>query len=124
MHSANAYCSKNLLTKLVINIIDTVMIISRRSFFRKAAKILPVFILAEIPFVSVGCSSPVLNCKGGCAGTCEGLCHVGCTGCRASCHYSGKCDECSDFCKGSCHGSCYGSCQSSAKGKDTIRFKW
>lgn len=41
-----------------------------------------------------------------------------------ACRYTGKCDECSDICKGSCHGSCYGSCQFSAKGRDTVKFKW
>ena len=100
--------------------IDTVMIISRRDFFRKAAKLLPILMLSvsscNNSFIYThkgGCSSCSFQCKGRCEGTCMG-----------TCRNTGKCDQCSDICKGSCHGSCYGSCQSSAKGKDTLRFNW
>ena len=97
-----------------------VMIISRRDFFRKAAKLLPILMLS----VSSCNNSCIYTHKGGCS-TCSSQCIGSCEGtCMGTCRNTGKCDQCSDICKGSCHGSCYGSCQSSAKGKDTIRFKW
>lgn len=126
--------------------IDTVMIISRRDFFRKAAKLLPILMLSvsscNNSFIYThkgGCSTCSSQCNGSCEWTCNNCknthkggcssCSFQCKGrcegtCMGTCRNTGKCDQCSDICKGSCHGSCYGSCQSSAKGKDTIRFKW
>lgn len=91
-----------------------VMIISRRDFFRKAAKILPILMLS-VTSISPAFSGPIADCNNSCKGSCKNSCNNTCIN-----THKGGCSTCSSQCKGSC----YGSCQSSAKGKDTIRFKW
>lgn len=83
-------------------------VLSRREFFKKAAKatlpILGAVLLAsnpilaeaaETPMGCMGCSNGcTATCKGTCSGSCDGSCIDGCkSGCRTTCKYTcaGRC---------------------------------
>ena len=86
------------------------MEISRRDFFKKVAKILPIIVLSTIPELTIGKSSAT-GCKGGCVGTCSSSCVDGCSStCAGTCMYG-----CKDRCGTACDGMCIGACKSSCK---------
>lgn len=103
-------------------------IINRRKFFKKAiSKCLPILgalVATALPIkadtISNGCKDCASMCHNHCRATCRYACTTTCvTTCMGSCR-----DGCSYICHRLCHGSSYGSCESSAKGNDTIKFKW
>ena len=92
-------------------------ILSRRGFFKKAAKkVLPIIALVGLtsvqPLLAAGkrsndCSDCTGNCQYTCEGTCGSSCEKGCYGtCEGSCE--GSCTGGCGF--DSCQGGCYHTC--------------
>lgn len=87
-------------------------LLSRRKFFKKAAKgILPIIggiLLANTPSMIKAAEELHNDCRY----TCEG----GCNSCKGTCEWRCQ-DDCSGSCKGyckrTCKGACYGHCTSS-----------
>lgn len=102
--------------------------LSRREFFKKAAKsalpFLAAIALADVPaFLKatektpsgcMGCSNTCMSsCKGSCSGNCKTGCQYECKGsCKTGC-YSGCKNDCKGGCKSSCRSSCTGTCKDS-----------
>lgn len=105
-------------------------VLSRRSFFKKAAgMIIPMLgavVFSGIPSLSTAVNKKIENynsspmncngsCSGSCSGDCSGSCSSGCSGgCGVAC--SGYCDNscgygCNSSCKGSCKGTCKAQCR-------------
>lgn len=81
-------------------------ILSRREFFKKAAKgtlpILGAVMLAGTPVIGMGKTSSS-TCNGSCTDICQNSCSGGCyRSCVGSCQ-----GGCQNTCKGRCYGSCY-----------------
>lgn len=99
-------------------------IISRRSFFKKAASAaLPIVAAIAMPSLLASCEidEPYMGeggsgcdgCSGKCSSSCSGLCTRSCAStCRAQ---SVNITGCNGNCKGHCFTSCSGTCNSSAK---------
>lgn len=92
--------------------------VSRRQFFKKAAKatlpILGAFAVLQAPIVAKAMEQRN-SCYSGCSMSCSGGCE-GCSGsCRGGCQYN--CGSgCTYGCEGSCMGNCTGSCNTSCQG--------
>lgn len=96
-------------------------LLSRREFFRKAAKkTLPFVATLTLPsfLISCGGDDPIENGSGcdNCASTCQGGCQGGCSGgCGDSCKNtnagSSSCSDCSAACKNDCEGTCSENCR-------------
>lgn len=93
-------------------------IISRRSFFKRAAgSIIPIIAVASTPSILTSCEIDEeaydlpTGCKNGCTGKCSGVCGAVCqTNCSGSC---------SNGCQGTCEKQCGGSsCRSLCKGSN------
>lgn len=112
-------------------------VMSRRSFFRRAAgMVLPAIALAAMPQLLTSCEidepypgleglEDLTGCNGSCSGKCTGSCSGGCyKGCSGSCGLSnctntcmGGCDfACTTTCKGACGSTCRGLCTGTSKG--------
>lgn len=96
-------------------------LLSRREFFRKAAKkALPFVATLTLPsfLMSCGGDDPLENgggcedcasaCQGGCQGECSGSCEDSCKNTNTG---SSSCSDCSAACKNDCAGSCSENCQ-------------
>ena len=68
-------------------------VLSRRTFFKNAAKatlpILAIAMLSGLPGVMRAAQEAPMGCNNGCVRTCEGSCKGACSGCSHSC--SGSC---------------------------------
>ncbi len=86
---------------------DNKDILSRREFFKKAAKTaLPIMAAAAMPAIFTSCEIKEPNVYG-CTGSCSMNCSGGCTGCSSSC--KGECTAtCYRTCKGGCALTCSG----------------
>lgn len=79
-------------------------IISRRSFFRKAAErslpILGLVVLSRVPMKAHTLKINEMGCNTGCKGGCRTLCEEGCShNCSGSCKTG-----CNEHCKTTCKG--------------------
>lgn len=91
-------------------------IVSRRNFFKKAAKatlpIIATAVLLNNPVIAQA-KETEMGCSYGCAGGCSSGCYVSCSsGCLGTCIGSCKIN-CDHSCRGTCRNSCQGSCQGS-----------
>lgn len=99
-------------------------IISRRSFFKKAATAaLPIVAAIAMPSLLTSCEidepfggesgSGCNGCSGKCSSSCSGLCTRSCAStCKAQ---SINMTGCNNSCKGHCYASCKSTCSSSSK---------
>lgn len=93
-------------------------LISRREFFKKTAKVLPVLSVVACCGTTFAHSLSSGNCNNSCyqscieacTGTCVGMCAVGCTGICSRCCGNGCQSCCYGFCANACDGSCEGLC--------------
>jgi CXXX repeat radical SAM target protein len=89
--------------------------LSRREFFKRAAKgALPIIggiIMANIPFAQTKANDCGYSCNNSCYGTCYGSCQSLCyNGCNGSC--SGSCQRnCLQSCYQGCLNTCHGGCE-------------
>ena len=79
-------------------------VVSRRSFFRKAAErslpILGMIVMSHIPIDAHPLNMDVTGCNTGCKGGCKTLCEEGCShNCSGSCKTGCK-EHCKNTCKG------------------------
>ena len=93
-------------------------LLSRREFFKKAAKgVLPMLgaiALSSMPVVSQAAEKAPTSCAA-CNGTCSTGCDGGCLhGCGGGCKGS-----CASTCRGGCELSCYHGCSTSCSGGST-----
>jgi len=94
--------------------------LSRREFFKKAAKsalpFLAAIALADIPQI-MKAASPSTGCRDFCSSGCGSGCADKCKGkCKAYCK-----DNCVNFCSDKCKGGCKGSCPKTCAGQCVIR---
>lgn len=101
-------------------------ILSRRSFFKKAAGIvIPAVAMVALPSVMTSCEideeyseipGGCSGCSGKCTGSCSGGCYQGCSGqvgmgdCQRTCV-----GGCSTSCKSTCKTGCKGTCRKASR---------
>lgn len=98
-------------------------VISRRSFFKKAATAaLPIAAAIVMPSLLTSCEidEPYLGGEtgcSGCSGKCSSACSVSCTRtCASTCKgQSINTTGCGSSCKGHCYAGCQGTCSASSK---------
>lgn len=101
--------------------------ISRRKFFRKVAKLLPVLLVVsdETAFARNLISSSNSGCEDVCSSSCRNYCNEACErSCKYVCNYNcvAKCKmNCMDTCNGTCERSCNGSAKA-INTNDTIIY--
>lgn len=104
-------------------------LMSRRRFFKKAAKgLLPMlgaFVAAPTILTSMtscskdGCDGCEDICMDNCFDTCAGSCFTSCSGSSTKSTCSNCANDCSSSCKETCHGSCENTCSNSCEGSTT-----
>lgn len=99
-------------------------LLTRREFFRKAAKgTLPFIAAMTLPSFLSSCGGgnddPINTGCDGCSGSCEAVCQESCSaGCKESCTNSNansSCSDCSATCESGCKEECSNTCKNSAK---------
>lgn len=99
--------------------------ISRRKFFRRVAKLLPVLLIvsSETAFARKLIGSSNSGCEDICSSSCRNYCNEACErSCKYVCNYNcvAECKMgCVQNCMYTCNGTCERSCSGSAKATNT-----